>query len=196
MDQLQQLPFQVQVTYTAADGSKAMRVLTQLKETTDNREVAEVNAVRSVIAENHIRSTANDMMVTVADEEDDEYYTASSSRLMRTKYATPVVQKQRLAYMDNLNTKVRSRTDYETDRFNERFAKNKNNQVKIYSFIDVGIKQVMIYKRMLFHRELVSPFHHEVQCQTHYHLLRRLPVLLLQKTIVQVVQNLVILVTN
>ncbi len=62
LDQLQQLPFQVQVTYTAADGSKALRVLTQLKETTDNREVAEVNAVRSVIAENHIRSTANDMM--------------------------------------------------------------------------------------------------------------------------------------
>ncbi len=62
LDQLQQLPFQVQVTYTAADGSKALRVLTQLKETTDNREIAEVNAVRSVIAENHIRSTANDMM--------------------------------------------------------------------------------------------------------------------------------------
>jgi len=62
LDQLQQLPFQVQVTYTATDGSKALRVLTQLKETTDNREVAEVNAVRSVIAENHIRSTANDMM--------------------------------------------------------------------------------------------------------------------------------------
>ena len=61
-DELKQLPFQVQVTYTAVDGSKALRVLTQLKETTDIREVAEVNAVRSVIAENHIRSTANDMM--------------------------------------------------------------------------------------------------------------------------------------
>ena len=119
MDQLQQLPFQVQVTYTSADGSKAMRVLTQLKEKTDNREVAEVNAVRSVIAENHIRSTANDMMVAVSDE-DDDYYTASS-RLTRTRYATPVVQKQRLAYMDNLNTKVRSRD--QTDQFNERFAK-------------------------------------------------------------------------
>ena len=62
LDQLQQLPFQVQVTYTAADGSKALRVLTQLKETTVDREVAEENAVRSIIAENHIRSTANDMM--------------------------------------------------------------------------------------------------------------------------------------
>jgi hypothetical protein len=62
LDQLQQLPFQIQVVYTAVDGSKALRVLTQLKETTENREIAEVNAVRSVIAENHIRSTANDMM--------------------------------------------------------------------------------------------------------------------------------------
>ena len=62
LDKLQQLPFQVQVTYTAADGSRALRVLTQLKETTNDREIAEVNAVRSVIAENHIRSTANDMM--------------------------------------------------------------------------------------------------------------------------------------
>ena len=61
-DQLKQLPFQVQVNYTAVDGSKALRVLTQLKEITNDREVAEVNAVRSVIAENHIRSTANDMM--------------------------------------------------------------------------------------------------------------------------------------
>ena len=62
LDQLKQLPFQIQVTYTAADGSKALRVLTQSKETTENRDVAEVNAIRSVIAENHIRSTANDMM--------------------------------------------------------------------------------------------------------------------------------------
>ncbi len=62
LNQLTQLPFQVQVIYTAADGSKALRVLTQLKETTENREVAEVNAFRGVIAENHIRSTATEMM--------------------------------------------------------------------------------------------------------------------------------------
>ena len=62
LDQLKQLPFQVQVIYTAADGSKALRVLTQVKEMTESREIAEVNAVRSVIAENHIRCTANDMM--------------------------------------------------------------------------------------------------------------------------------------
>ena len=62
LDQLEHLPFQVQVTYIAADGSKALRVLTQLKQTTENREVAESNAIRSVIAENHIRRTANDMM--------------------------------------------------------------------------------------------------------------------------------------
>jgi hypothetical protein len=39
---------------------------------------------------------------------------------MRSKWATPVVQKQRLAYMDNLNNKVRTLGDYETDHFNER----------------------------------------------------------------------------
>ena len=61
LDQLKQLPFQVQVTYTASDGSKALRVLTQLKETTENREIAEVNAYRGVLAENHIRSTATNM---------------------------------------------------------------------------------------------------------------------------------------
>ena len=62
LDQLNQLPFQLQVTYTDIDGNRALRVLTQLKETTENREVAEVNAYRGVIAENHIRSTANEMM--------------------------------------------------------------------------------------------------------------------------------------
>ncbi len=61
-DQLNQLPFQVQVIYTDAEGNKALRVLTQLKETTENREVAELNACRAVIAENHIRSTATRMM--------------------------------------------------------------------------------------------------------------------------------------
>jgi hypothetical protein len=61
-DQLNQLPFQIQVIYTDADGNKALRVLTQLKEATENREVAEVNAYRGVIADNHIRSTATEMM--------------------------------------------------------------------------------------------------------------------------------------
>lgn len=59
---MNQLPFQVQVTYTDIDGNRALRVLTQLKEATENREIAEVNAYRGVIAENHIRSTANEMM--------------------------------------------------------------------------------------------------------------------------------------
>jgi len=62
LDQLTQLPFQVQVTYTDTDGNKALRVLTQLKEATENREEAEVNAYRGVIAQNHIRSTATEMM--------------------------------------------------------------------------------------------------------------------------------------
>ncbi|CAF2515663.1 unnamed protein product [Rotaria sp. Silwood2] len=114
LDQLEQLPFQVQVTYTGADGNKALRVLTQLKQTTGDREVAEVNAIRSIIAENHIRSTANDMMAAISDEE--EYETQHT----RSKWSTPVVQKQRVAYMDNLNAKVRSRGTYETDQFNER----------------------------------------------------------------------------
>lgn len=56
------LPFQIQVTYTGADGSQALRVLTQIKEATSDRDVAEVHAVRSIIAENHIRRTADDIM--------------------------------------------------------------------------------------------------------------------------------------
>lgn len=62
LDQLKQLPFQVQVTYVASDGSKALRVLTQLKEATENRVVAEINAHRGVLAENHLRSTATEIM--------------------------------------------------------------------------------------------------------------------------------------
>jgi len=50
----------------------------------------------------------------ISDDEDDE---ALGSR---SKWSTPVVQKQRLAYMDNLNSKVRSRGSHETDQFNER----------------------------------------------------------------------------
>ncbi|CAF1159927.1 unnamed protein product [Rotaria sp. Silwood1] len=124
LDQLEQLPFQVQVTYTAVDGSKALRVLTQLREATENREVAEVNAIRSVIAENHIRSTANDMMAAISDEE--EYEIPRT----RSKWSTPVVQKQRVAYMDNLNTKVRSRGTYETDQFNERRWNAASNELQ------------------------------------------------------------------
>jgi hypothetical protein len=44
-------------------------VLTQLKETTENREIAEVNAYRGVIAENHIRSTATEMMLVFPNED-------------------------------------------------------------------------------------------------------------------------------
>jgi hypothetical protein len=39
---------------------------------------------------------------------------------MHSKWSTPVVQKQRVAYMNNLTSKVRSRGTYETDQFNER----------------------------------------------------------------------------
>ena len=40
----------------------------------------------------------------------------------RSKWSTPVVQKQRLAYMDNLNSKANSGGSYGTDQFNERFT--------------------------------------------------------------------------
>lgn len=59
---MKQLPFQIQVTYIANDGSKALRVLTQLKEATEDRFVAESNSKRTVIAENHIRNTVNYLM--------------------------------------------------------------------------------------------------------------------------------------
>ena len=53
----------------------------------------------------------------ISDEEEEE---EDGTSRMRSKWSTPVVQKQRLAYMDNLNSKVRSRGTYETDQFNER----------------------------------------------------------------------------
>jgi hypothetical protein len=62
LDTLKELPFQVQVTYVANDGSKALRVLTQSKAVTADRELAERSARRNVVAGNHIRRTAADMM--------------------------------------------------------------------------------------------------------------------------------------
>lgn len=49
---------------------------------------------------------------------DDEEVETSRTR---SKWSTPAVQKQRVAYMSNLNSKVRSRTTYDSDQFNERF---------------------------------------------------------------------------
>jgi hypothetical protein len=54
------------------------------------------------------------LRAAISDDEDDD------ALRMRSKWSTPVVQKQRLAYMDNLNSKVRTRGTYETDQFNER----------------------------------------------------------------------------
>ncbi|CAF1064942.1 unnamed protein product [Adineta ricciae] len=115
LDELKQLPFQVQVVYTAVDGSKALRVLTQLKETTENREVAEVNAYRGVIAQNHIRNTAAEMMVDYDDDEDE----GDASRV-RSKWSKPIMQKQRMNYMSNLNRMKHAHKEYEArDDFNE-----------------------------------------------------------------------------
>ncbi len=49
------------------------------------------------------------------DEDDDE----DESRI-RSKWSKPIMQKQRMAYMDNLNAKKRSNVDHATDEFNER----------------------------------------------------------------------------
>ncbi|CAF1422223.1 unnamed protein product [Adineta steineri] len=126
LDQLQQLPFQVQVIYTAADGSKALRVLTQLKEATENREIAEVNAFRGVIAENHIRSTATEMMVDYSDDEQEE----EGASHVRSKWSKPIVQKQRMAYMSNLNQKKQANRHYEADDFNESRWNKASNELQ------------------------------------------------------------------
>lgn len=118
LDQLKQLPFQIQVTYTASDGSKALRVLTQLKEATENREIAEINARRTVIAENHIRSTAHYMM-QYSDDDDDEPEDKYSSRKRGTKWSSPTVQKQRLMYMSKLNAEREKNMDHISDNFSE-----------------------------------------------------------------------------
>ncbi|CAF2827379.1 unnamed protein product [Rotaria sp. Silwood2] len=122
LDQIKQLPFQVQVIYTAADGNKALRVLTQLKETTENREIAEVNAYRSVIADNHIRSTAAQMMLSL-DEDDDEH---EDEVRITSKWSKPIMQKQRMAYMDNLNRR-KGADKYNDDEFNEKRWKKTSN---------------------------------------------------------------------
>ena len=41
---------------------------------------------------------------------------------MHLKWSKPVVQRQRLAYMNNLNAKARSCETHEADQFNERFT--------------------------------------------------------------------------
>ena len=80
---------------------------------------------------------------TVSDE--DEEYTTTR---VRSKWSTPTVQKQRLAYMDNLTSKVRSRGTYETDQFNERsITLHVYFQEKAF-FLDDGIKRVMISNPM------------------------------------------------
>lgn len=61
----------------------------------------------------------------------------------RSKWSTPVVQKQRLAYMDNLTSKIRSRGPHETDQFNERFIILCVYFLEYSFFLDDGIKRVM-----------------------------------------------------
>lgn len=56
------------------------------------------------------------------DEQDDDDFAKPMSR---SKWSTPTVQKQRLAYMDNLRRKVRSRVaeeEVDEERFNERLV--------------------------------------------------------------------------
>ncbi len=48
------------------------------------------------------------------DEEEDE------SSHVRSKWSKPIMQKQRMLYMDNLNAQKRSHVQHETDGFNER----------------------------------------------------------------------------
>ncbi|CAF3086714.1 unnamed protein product [Rotaria socialis] len=126
IDQLKELPFQVQVIYTAADGSKALRVLTQVKEATERREIAEVHAYRGVIAENHIRSTATYMMQGDDDEDEDNAERISS------KWSKPIMQKQRMAYMENLKHRKRVERVDDADGFNERRWKKTSDQLNSY----------------------------------------------------------------
>jgi hypothetical protein len=49
-------------------------------------------------------------------DEDDE---DEDAERMRSKWSKPVMQKQRMAYMDNLNAKKRSNRNYDADDFSE-----------------------------------------------------------------------------
>jgi hypothetical protein len=49
------------------------------------------------------------------DEDDDE-----EDSHIASKWSKPIMQKQRMMYMDNLNAKKRSNAGYADDQFNER----------------------------------------------------------------------------
>ena len=54
------------------------------------------------------------------DDEDDDDNEGASSRRMYGKWSTPVMQKQRLAYMDKLNRQKKQTRSDRSDRFSER----------------------------------------------------------------------------
>ncbi len=51
-----QLPFQLKISYTARDGSKVLRVLTQMMQTTGNRKIAESFTDRTILASHMAQS--------------------------------------------------------------------------------------------------------------------------------------------
>lgn len=53
------------------------------------------------------------------DEDDDE----AEGAHVRSKWAKPIMQKQRMLYMDNLNAKKRSAAVATYDEFNERYVR-------------------------------------------------------------------------
>lgn len=54
------------------------------------------------------------------DDEDDDEDAESYGKKNRTKWSSPVVQKQRMAYMSKLSDHKRAHRQEHTDRFSER----------------------------------------------------------------------------
>jgi hypothetical protein len=59
------------------------------------------------------------------DEDDDD-----EESHIRSKWSKPIMQKQRMMYMDNLNAKKRSNVEQHTDEFNERRWNKASNEMK------------------------------------------------------------------
>lgn len=57
-DNVSELPFQLQITYIAKDGSRMLRVLTVLRNVTQSREVAEKNSDRTILTSHLAQSSS------------------------------------------------------------------------------------------------------------------------------------------
>jgi len=71
---LKQLPFQMQIVYNIEDGSKMLKVLTNLKNVTDNKQEAEKSADRAILATHLIQEKARLVQLDKPTDSIDKYH--------------------------------------------------------------------------------------------------------------------------